>query len=171
MSATYKVGGECDAWCTKCKRDTLHNIIALAAGNAVPARVECRSCHGTHNYAAPRSAPRAKAARAAASASREPKAATSTKSATPKGAKVSSAASAKLAATARDLEQRWEVLVAANASVTERPYSAKAVFGPGDAILHGQFGLGFVLASAGEQRIRVLFRDSERTLVTGYGVA
>jgi hypothetical protein len=166
MSATYKVGGECDAWCTKCKRDTLHNIIALAAGNVRPARVECRSCHGMHNYAAPRSAPRAERPRADAKSRGTTAAATSA----PKTPRAAAAAAAKLSASARDTEQRWEALVAANAAVVERPYATKAIFGPGDAIMHAQFGLGFVLERTGEQRIRVIFRDAERTLVTGYGL-
>jgi hypothetical protein len=167
MGTTYKVGGECDAWCTKCKRDTLHNIIALAAGNLIPARVECRSCHGVHNYAAPKSTPRPKAERSKVSAApreKAPSAGTPTKAPKP-----SPAATAKAATAARENELRWEGFVVRNAAVPEQAYSARSVFAPGDTIRHTNFGLGFVVEKTGDQRIKVLFRDAERTLVTGYG--
>ncbi len=171
MGSTYKVGGECDAWCTKCKRDTLHNIIALAAGNVLPARVECRSCHGMHNYAAPKSTPRPKAERSKVSATSREKAASASgvpaKAAKP--AKPSPAALTKAANAVRENELRWEGLVARNAAVREQAYSARAAFGPGDTIMHTTFGLGFVVEKAGDQRIKVVFRDAERTLVTSYG--
>jgi hypothetical protein len=164
MSQTYKVGGECDAWCTKCKRDTLHNIIALAAGNVLPARVECRSCHGMHNYAAPKSTPRPKAERSKVTAAPREKAPGAARAAKP-----SPAAASKAANAAREVELRWEGFVVRNAAVSEQAYSARGNFGPGDTIRHATFGLGFVVEKSGEQRIKVLFRDAERTLVTSYG--
>src|SRR5687768_7394873 len=48
-------GGEIDAWCTKCRMDLGHRIVALVAG--APKRVICQTCFGEHAYHAPRSAP------------------------------------------------------------------------------------------------------------------
>ncbi len=48
MQQTYLVGRSCEAWCTKCKSETEHTIIALV--DSSPKRVECNSCHGQHNF-------------------------------------------------------------------------------------------------------------------------
>ena len=45
-------GGEIDAWCTKCRMDLGHRIVALVHG--VPKRVVCLTCGSQHNYRAPR---------------------------------------------------------------------------------------------------------------------
>ena len=48
MRRPYRVGRSCEAWCTRCKSETEHTIIAMVDG--LPKRVECNSCHGQHNY-------------------------------------------------------------------------------------------------------------------------
>src|SRR3954466_12892766 len=47
-----KPGVEVDAWCTKCKMDLLHRIIAMQGDKVL--RVECRTCNGHHSYRAPK---------------------------------------------------------------------------------------------------------------------
>jgi hypothetical protein len=153
MSATYSAGGECDAWCTKCKRDSLHNIIAVDPSTKLPARVECRSCKGAHRYTAPKSGPKPSRAGTTSRADSPRRSASTPKPAAP--------------ATSRVIEQRWDEWVARTAGADERPYNVKTQFEPGDAIRHSQFGLGFVVEALHENRIKVLFRDAERTLVTG----
>src|SRR6478672_10914495 len=49
-----KPGTEVDSWCTKCRMDLLHRIIAVHNGKII--RVECRTCGGHHNYRRPHSA-------------------------------------------------------------------------------------------------------------------
>jgi hypothetical protein len=65
--ATLKVGGEVDAFCTKCKMTLAHTILAML-GTKV-ARVRCNTCGGDHAY---RSAP-GTTKRSSPSASRSPK--------------------------------------------------------------------------------------------------
>ncbi len=48
MQRPYRVGRSCEAWCTRCKSEEEHTIIAMVDG--LPKRVECDSCHGQHNY-------------------------------------------------------------------------------------------------------------------------
>jgi hypothetical protein len=48
----YKAGQEIDAFCTKCKMDLLHKIVA--AVNGKPAKVECRTCFTVHMYRPPK---------------------------------------------------------------------------------------------------------------------
>src|SRR5437868_11549887 len=50
-----KPGTEVDSYCTKCRMDLLHRIIAVHNGRII--RVECRTCGGHHNYRRPKSAP------------------------------------------------------------------------------------------------------------------
>jgi hypothetical protein len=50
--ATHKVGGEVDAFCTKCRMTLAHTILAMM-GTKV-ARVRCNTCNGDHAF---RSAP------------------------------------------------------------------------------------------------------------------
>jgi len=44
----FTVGGETESFCGRCKEMTMHVIIAMVDGK--PKRVECLSCHSTHNY-------------------------------------------------------------------------------------------------------------------------
>jgi hypothetical protein len=60
-----KVGGDIDAFCTRCKMELGHTILAMVGTR--PARVRCNTCQGEHNYRGT-SAP---APRKAASAARE----------------------------------------------------------------------------------------------------
>jgi hypothetical protein len=63
-----KVGGEVDAFCTRCGLSLAHTVIAMVDGR--PVKVECNTCHGVHRYrsgsgsdagsAHPRAAPRSR---------------------------------------------------------------------------------------------------------------
>ncbi len=53
--ATHRVGGEVDAFCTKCKLTLAHTILAMLG--VKPARVRCNTCGGDHAF---RSAPGAR---------------------------------------------------------------------------------------------------------------
>ncbi len=157
MSKALTTGGECDAWCTKCKRDTLHNIVAMDASGKTPAQVQCRSCQGAHKYRAPKETPAPAAVKKAAA----PKKKTGTKKATSKGATA--------APTPAALYKRWEELVGKRAGTSAQRYKVTAGYGADDVIEHTQFGLGFVTEEVGWNRIKVLFQDAERTLLARHG--
>jgi hypothetical protein len=46
--ATYQVGGEVDAPCTRCKLDLAHTILAMLGARIV--RVRCNTCQSDHAY-------------------------------------------------------------------------------------------------------------------------
>ncbi len=48
VESPYQVGKSCEAWCTKCKTETEHTIIAMVKDS--PKRVDCNTCHSQHNY-------------------------------------------------------------------------------------------------------------------------
>src|SRR3954471_19856907 len=64
MQKSLKVGGDVDAWCTRCKMVLGHTILAMVGTR--PARVRCHTCQGEHNYrgTAEPSSPARRAARA-----------------------------------------------------------------------------------------------------------
>jgi hypothetical protein len=43
-----KVGGEVDAFCTRCELTLAHTVHAVVAGR--PVKVECNTCHAVHRY-------------------------------------------------------------------------------------------------------------------------
>src|SRR5260221_3665417 len=49
-----KPGAEVDSYCTKCRMDLMHRIIAMHNGKII--RVECQTCKTHHNYRKPKSA-------------------------------------------------------------------------------------------------------------------
>ena len=51
MNRAFRVGHNCQAWCTKCKSETEHVIVAMV--DAIPKRVECCGCSTQHNYRLP----------------------------------------------------------------------------------------------------------------------
>lgn len=65
-----KVGGEVDAFCTRCQLTLAHTVHAVVAGR--PVKVECNTCHAVHRFrgavagSSPRPRPGAGPARARA---------------------------------------------------------------------------------------------------------
>ncbi len=43
-----KVGGEVDAFCTRCQLKLAHTVHAVVSGK--PVKVECNTCHAVHRY-------------------------------------------------------------------------------------------------------------------------
>jgi hypothetical protein len=43
-----KVGGEVDAFCTRCELTLAHTVHAVVGGK--PVKVECNTCHAVHRY-------------------------------------------------------------------------------------------------------------------------
>jgi hypothetical protein len=48
MAHAHRVGGDVDAFCTRCKMELGHTILAMVGQK--PARVRCNTCGGEHNY-------------------------------------------------------------------------------------------------------------------------
>lgn len=166
MSRGLTVGGECDAWCTKCKRDTLHNIVAMEASNAVPAQVQCRSCQGMHKYRAPKSAAAELKAKVA---ERKSTSALSSSRGTSPRPKATSAKAAAEATNQLNIYKRWDDMLGRFGGGNSQGYNIKASYELNDLIEHVQFGLGFVVEEVSFNRIKVLFKDSERVLAMRHG--
>ena len=119
--ATHKVGGEVDAFCTRCKMTLAHTILAMVGTKIV--RVKCNTCGGDHAYrVAPGASTTAKPRKPRASAAGTPKAVIG-----------------------------WTQRIAERDESTAKKYGVKETFAVDDLIDHPTFGLGFVTAVRGDK--------------------
>jgi hypothetical protein len=143
-------GSEIDAWCTKCRMDLGHRIVAMVG--PVPKRVICQTCGGEHAYRAPRSeasaSPLVRRNGAAAPASKRP-------------------AGVRAAQKARDEEQRygtWAQHTLGKTVDAFTRYSMDQRLALGQLVLHPKFGEGYVEVVHEDGKVSVMFRDGRRTL-------
>lgn len=154
-SKPLKAGSEIDAWCTKCRMDLLHRIIAMDGDK--PARVECRTCLGHHAYRKPKSAPPEPRAARSSSTSRS----SSSRSSTPRSASARAQAAALLE---RQREADWEKRVGGQPFTAFKPYRANQSFTEGELIRHFKFGDGYIVRVIDPKKVEVMFKDGPRTL-------
>ncbi len=109
------LGEHAVSYCTKCKLELGHTIIALT-GNKI-ARVKCRTCNSEHNHK-----------------DKSKKRVTAKKS----------TSSVKKTASANDREAQW-VLAMTNAQGSDIPYDMAREFRVNEPVLHKTFGRGLVL--------------------------
>lgn len=140
MAKRFKVGGNCDCWCTRCKLVLEHVIIAMVEDK--PKRVECTTCKSQHNY---RLAPGRKAAKSGGTRKK------STKKAAPRGGR----------------KTNWTTLVSARDLSQARSYKVSATFEEDELIDHSMFGVGVVLEAVPGNKIQVLFEAGSKLLVHG----
>lgn len=138
MAKRFKVGGNCDCWCTKCKLVLEHVIIAMVEKK--PKRVECTTCKSQHNY---RLAPGGKASKSKSTRKKTTKKATAKK-----GRKTN-----------------WTTLVSARDLSQARDYKVSATFEEDELIDHSMFGVGVVLEAVPGNKIQVLFEEGAKLLV------
>jgi hypothetical protein len=155
-----KTGGEIDAYCTKCKLDLLHRIIAMV-GDAVK-KVECKTCGSHHLYRRPKTERDAAHARLEKRAEERKAAATAANSG---GTKAERAARAER--IERDQTSAWEHAIAGKPSSAFTAYRVSLTFGQGDLIHHPKFGDGVVARVIDQTKVEILFKDGPRTMAQG----
>jgi hypothetical protein len=147
-------GGEIDAYCTKCKMDLGHRIVAMV-GEQVK-QVECQTCRGAHRYVRPKTERDAEASRKAMQGS-APRAAS-----TPKVPRETLALKAE-----RERRNSWEKSIAGQPTSAFRAYRIFESYGAGDLVRHSKFGDGVIARVIDRGKIEVLFQDGPRTLAHG----
>lgn len=143
MSSPVTVGGWIEAYCTSCRRLGEHIVVALVG--VKPAKVECTSCHGQHRYRA--TLPDA------------------VKASTPRASRRASPSSESEASAGRDPAE----LNALIGGRTPAPYDIQRCYLVGDVVGHPQFGTGVVLATAGTQKVEILFAKGPKILLHDRG--
>ncbi len=136
-----KVGGEVDAFCTRCELVLAHTIHALLAGR--PVKVECNTCHSVHRY---RAVPGRPARRAAGGSPAQPS-----------------------QGHERAAVDGFDDLLAARNVAAAQTYSPRKRFAVGDVVDHGVFGRGFVSALRDGDKVEITFRSDVKLLVHGRG--
>lgn len=134
-----RAGQEIDAWCTRCKMDLTHKVVA-AVGDK-PVKVECRTCYTIHMYRAPKTSP------AAVSRAAE------------KSPKTSSPRT-----TAKKSEPVSALPAEPPAGVRVHPYNMSEHFSKGQWLQHKVFGHGLVTNEIGSDKIEVHFDQGLKVL-------
>jgi hypothetical protein len=155
-----RTGGEIDAWCTKCRLDLTHRIIAMV-GDVVK-KVECKTCNSHHLYRQPKSERDSKAAARVAARSSEPRAASSSGSRSSGAERLNAAQRAE-----RDQTVAWERAIAGKPTGAFKPYRITLVLGEGELVHHSKFGDGVVAKVIDRGKVEILFKDGARTMAHG----
>lgn len=132
------VGKDVDSYCTKCRLELGHLIVAMV-GDKI-AKVKCNTCGGTHNY---------REMKKKLKSGETPK-----KTATPKIQKDAG----------KTPELLWEASISKTRGA-EVPYEMGRAFKVGDVIAHELFGKG-VVKQISPRKCTALFKDKERMLVS-----
>ncbi len=134
-----KVGGEVDAFCTKCEMNLAHTVHAVVDGK--PVKVECNTCHGVHRFRDP---PGARAATSRSGGTR-----------------------AERPARERPAVVAFETLLAERDVAAAQPYSPRRTWKVDEVMDHPSFGRGFVSSVRDGGKIEVTFRSEVKVLVHG----
>ncbi|HEX3775082.1 MAG TPA: hypothetical protein VHV51_11500 [Polyangiaceae bacterium] len=144
-------GSEIDAWCTKCRMDLMHRIVALVHG--APKRVICLTCNSEHNYRGPKTETTASGVHIRArSSGNGPKPSAAAQRVTQK------AAAEKLRADG------WAAKTLGKPVDAFTRYAMDKTFREGELVLHSKFGEGYVEKLLDGPKISIMFRDGARTL-------
>ncbi len=153
MATQHKVGGEVDAFCTRCRLTLAHTILAMVGSKI--ARVRCNTCNGDHAF---RSAP-----------GTTDKPSTSSRSSSSASSSSSRAPRASRASEDRVVISFEEQLAGKDIANAPR-YSPKDTYKVDQVVQHPTFGLGLVTAVRGDQ-VDIAFKSEAKTLVHGRGGA
>jgi hypothetical protein len=137
--ARAAVATETLAYCTSCKMDLNHMVVALK-GEKI-AKVQCLTCKKEHVFRAPKGAsePQAKPARSKKVAEAEE--------------------------TSHSIEVEWEKLMSAHRDIPLKPYTTQGMFSLGDKLSHPTFGDGIVGKLIYPNKLEVIFRTDVKILV------
>jgi hypothetical protein len=143
MAANNRVGGEVDAYCTRCKLLLAHTVLAIWADQIK--RVRCNTCMGEHAFRAP------------------PSAAGGSKTARPPTTRTRSSRAARPGEKPSASAVSYERLLAGRDASGARRYSPAEKFEKGDLVAHPTFGLG-VVAEVRDDKVDLAFQGGLKTL-------
>lgn len=122
------------AWCTRCKLELGHTIVAMVG--TVPKRVMCNTCNGEHNY------------RSGAADSR----------------RITSSHKKRKTALPEVRYNEYMSQLPADRSAMAKVYTTKANYEKDDVVDHPKFGKGFVVSVINRNKIEIFFKDGPRLL-------
>ena len=143
MSNDYSVSGNVDGWCTKCKLELAHTIIAMSKN--LPVKVKCNTCNSQHKY------------RTKQSGISKPK----------------SAKSKSPARKIKTQEANYNDYISrlTDYDLTRvKMYSMDGSYKKDEIIEHSKFGVGIVLSLIQNNKIEMLFKDGHKVLIHNFGL-
>jgi hypothetical protein len=141
-------GSEIDSYCTRCRMDLGHRIVAMVGG--APKRVICQTCNSEHNY-------------------REPRTLKSASSVIIRNKKTEAKPNAAQRVTQKakaeqERHSTWATRALGKPVDAFTKYGMDRHFKEGELVLHSKFGEGYVDAVLDGGKVSVMFRDGARTL-------
>ena len=135
-----QVGEDVVAYCTKCKKDLNHVIVALVGEKVKKVKkVLCKTCKKEHVYKAPKG----------------DKAPAKKKTATrAKKKKISPV-------------EEWEMAMEQAKDATVKPYALDGSFGEGEKVDHSTFGQGLVIRLISPNKMEVIFEEGSKFMIRG----
>lgn len=134
-----KVAQEILSFCTKCRMDLSHTVVAMQGDRVV--RVICKTCRGEHAYRAPKGV-------------NDPALAP---------AKITRAARAEKQVIS--MAEEWESRMATHKNVPIKDYSFRTAYKAGERIEHPTFGTGFIEKVVHPNKIEVIFKTEIKLLI------
>jgi hypothetical protein len=147
---SLSAGGEIDAWCTKCRLDLGHRIVAVVHGR--PKRVICMTCGSEHNY-------------------REPRGQTTQarSHSTKRGGKPTRKTTDRQSRQEAERLQSWRERTGAQAREAFTAYSTDQRYDRDQLVYHRKFGAGYVVEVLEDKKVAVMFQDGVKTLIHASG--
>lgn len=142
------------AYCTSCKMDLNHRIVAMK-GDRI-AKVECLTCKKEHAYKAAKGV--TDPAKAAAKAAKAKAA---------KAKKAKGERQEGMTAEGNPIEAEWQKLMNDHREAPLKTYTMKGKFQLGDKIAHTSFGDGIVGKLIYPNKIEVIFQTDIKVLIYG----
>lgn len=149
MPKRIGAGSEVDAYCTKCRMDLGHRVVAMLGDR--PARVECQTCGSHHNY------------RPAASAKEKSRLIARPETAKPTKAQRTS----QVVKAEAERRTEWERRILGQAATAFTRFTVNAKFRPDQLVTHKKFGEGYVVELLEDDKLTIMFADGAKTLVHG----
>jgi hypothetical protein len=144
-------GDDVEAWCTRCRMNLNHRIIAVVRNQIQ--RVHCLTCGGDHKYYPPKYP-----SESSEKSSRAPL--------------VSRTAAGRLAArqpaekSSTKALREWERFMQEMPEGTvPLPYSASGKYSADDFIEHPVFGTGRIIDLVAAEKMQVIFKDGRKVLI------
>ncbi len=138
-------GDDVEAWCTKCRMNLNHRIIAVL-GKAIQ-KVQCLTCGGDHKYYPPKNVKER-------AAEKVPK------------VQSEKAKKAAIAKSAEKSENEWAVFMREKPEdLIPENYGIREHYKVGQFLEHPTLGTGKVLDVVGAERIEVIFKSGRKILV------
>jgi hypothetical protein len=147
MKGSIGPGEDIEAWCTRCRMNLNHRVIAVVGPEVQ--RVHCLTCGGDHKYHPP------KYEKTKESEKRSVRVPSAEKSRKSTADKVSNKAAGEWNTFMKDM----------STEASPRGYNASETYTSGEFIEHPLFGVGKVIDIVAAEKMQVVFREGRKILL------